>query len=222
LGLAASPWPKLCRNLGNTANIVDELDYSAIKLELTVVAYDVAGNKKKQTVFVKVDNSEPQVYISPYNDKSVVTGNVQITIYAFDKSGIEKLETYFDEQKIHEGKTGFAVLNINTSEYEEKPYTLKVIVQDKYGNKSEKYITLIIDRTPPKVSFVDLRDGSKITKESSIVVTASDENGVSKVELYVAGQKVGEITSEPYEFNLNLRDGVLKLKTKTNGDILSW
>jgi len=112
-------------------------------------------------------------------------------------------------------------LNIDTSEYEEKPYTLKVIALDKYGNKSEKYITLIIDRTPPKVSFIDLRDGSKISKESKIVVTASDENGISKVELYVAGQKVGEKTSEPYEFNLNLPDGALKWKIKTNGDIFS-
>ena len=57
-----------------------------------------------------------------------------------------------------------------------------------------------VDETPPNVAFA-LSDGSQVADLVTIAINASDNVGVSSVELFVNGQRLGTDTSEPYRFS---------------------
>ena len=59
------------------------------------------------------------------------------------------------------------------------------------------------DTTPPQVTITNPQDGQTVSGTVIIRATASDNVGVSKVEFYIDGTKVGEDTSSPYEYSWN-------------------
>ncbi|WP_448378625.1 beta-alanine-activating enzyme beta-propeller domain-containing protein, partial [Fervidobacterium sp.] len=212
IGLATSPWPKFRRNAINTADIFGVIDYAAECIVLKAVAYDSVGNKRESYLLVRTNSLPPSVQILNYKDNDVVNGEITIKLFAIDKSGIKKVEAYFDNAKMGEKFHGPYEFTIDTTKYEEKAYKFTVVVTDQYENSSQQSITLIIDRTPPEVSITNLKDSSIIGIKPKISVSASDKNAISKVELFINGNKLAEKTTEPFDFEVKIPDGTLKWK----------
>jgi beta-mannanase len=61
------------------------------------------------------------------------------------------------------------------------------------------------DTTPPAVSFAAPADGADVSGAVGVTVSASDNVGVTRVELYAGGSLVGSATAAPYDFNLDTR-----------------
>ncbi len=59
------------------------------------------------------------------------------------------------------------------------------------------------DTVLPIVQITSPTDGSPVSGTVDIVVTATDNDGVVKVEFYIDGSKVGEDTSSPYIYSWN-------------------
>jgi uncharacterized delta-60 repeat protein len=57
------------------------------------------------------------------------------------------------------------------------------------------------DNTPPQVSIINPKNGQVVSDTVKIQVKATDNVGVTKVEYYIDGKKVGENTKSPYEYN---------------------
>jgi hypothetical protein len=60
-----------------------------------------------------------------------------------------------------------------------------------------------LDNTPPQVSIIAPLDGQTVYEVSGkviILVEATDDVGVSKVEFYIDGIKMGEVTTSPYTY----------------------
>ena len=57
-----------------------------------------------------------------------------------------------------------------------------------------------VDNTPPSVGFA-LADGSRVADLVTIAVNATDDEGVTAVELFVNGQRLGTDTTAPYQFS---------------------
>jgi Leucine-rich repeat (LRR) protein len=57
------------------------------------------------------------------------------------------------------------------------------------------------DNTPPQVSIINPQNGQVVSGIVKIQVKATDNVGVTKVEYYIDGKKVGESTKSPYEYS---------------------
>jgi len=65
--------------------------------------------------------------------------------------------------------------------------------------------TPVVDTTAPTVAIAAPLHNSRISGTVSIAVTATDDTGVSKVELYINGKLHGTDTSAPYSFSWNTK-----------------
>jgi hypothetical protein len=54
--------------------------------------------------------------------------------------------------------------------------------------------------TPPQVLITDPDDGETVSGQIPIKVDASDDNGITRVELYIDGDRVETDTAAPYKF----------------------
>jgi subtilisin family serine protease len=73
------------------------------------------------------------------------------------------------------------------------------------------------DTTPPTTSITSPSSGSTVSGIINVTVSASDNVGVTKVELYRNGTLVGTTTSSPFTFVWNttqIADGIYTLKSK--------
>jgi len=59
------------------------------------------------------------------------------------------------------------------------------------------------DNTPPQVSIINPQNGKVVSGTVKIEVKATDNVGVTKVEFYIDGKKVGDDTTSPYEYSWN-------------------
>lgn|GEM_PF-2373941 len=80
------------------------------------------------------------------------------------------------------------------------------------------------DKTPPTVAFSNLTDGQSVRNTIKPSVTASDENGIQKVDIYIDGTLLTSITATPFETTWdtnNATDGQHTIKavaTDKNGN----
>jgi parallel beta-helix repeat protein len=73
------------------------------------------------------------------------------------------------------------------------------------------------DTTPPTISIIAPSNGSTVSGIINVTVSASDNVGVTKVELYRNGTLVGTTTSSPFTFIWNttqIADGIYTLQSK--------
>ncbi|HPU43770.1 MAG TPA: Ig-like domain-containing protein, partial [Dictyoglomaceae bacterium] len=59
------------------------------------------------------------------------------------------------------------------------------------------------DTTPPSVSITSPLNNATVSGSVDIIASATDDVGVSKVEFYIDGTKVGEDTQSPYVYSWN-------------------
>jgi len=169
-------------------------------------AYDKAGNTNEATIWFKIDNNPPSLSIKSLTNGSYISGTKNIEVSAFDGNGISKVEFYLNSNKIGEKTTSPYTFTLDTTAYSDGPYTLKVVAFDVFNKRSETSLQVNFDNTLPNVSIVSPTNGEVIIGIVQTKVDASDNFGISKVELYVGYSKVGEKTEAPYTFVIDTRD----------------
>jgi len=70
-----------------------------------------------------------------------------------------------------------------------------------YGGKESGLCELVVDLQSPRVIIVSPTNGATVTGLVTVTAEAQDNVGVSKVEFYVDGTKVGEDTVKPYQYD---------------------
>jgi Big-like domain-containing protein len=76
------------------------------------------------------------------------------------------------------------------------------VVFDNRGNRTTASRTVIVDNTPPAVAFRTApKNGAKLSKTAAITATASDRNGIARVQLLVNGTPAATAVSG-YAFTL--------------------
>jgi Big-like domain-containing protein len=118
------------------------------------------------------------------NEPIILSENIEINIEATDKSGINKVEAFINNEKVGEDTSEPFNLNIDISVYASKSgknnsdlnTTLKIVATDKAGNKAtlEKNI-IIITRT--LLLDINIPDGFINSFFENIYVFASDMDG---------------------------------------------
>lgn len=184
---------------------VDTTKYPDGEYTFKAKAYDKAGNTNEATILFKIDNNPPSLSIKSLTNGSYISGTKNIEVSAVDGNGISKVELYLNNNKIGEKTNSPYTFALGTTSYSDGPYTLKAVAFDVFDKRSETSLQVNFDNTLPNVSITSPTNGEVIIGVAQVNVNASDNFGISKVELYVGYSKVGEKTEAPYTFVIDTR-----------------
>jgi hypothetical protein len=193
---------------------------------LQAKAWDAASHSTlSASVQVKVDNTIPQMWIDAPAGGEVVAGtSYQILGWATDPSRVVSLAftldgaslalnaPYFygvgrsDVCSVHPGdpgcpNVGFAA-TFDSTRFAAGSHTLQVSATDAAGNVAtfNRSFSINNDLTPPAVSFTAPGAGATVSGSVTVTATATDNVGVTKVELYADGALIATDTTAPYSF----------------------
>ena len=85
-------------------------------------------------------------------------------------------------------------------------FTVTLTVQDAAGNSATATVRItVLDVTPPTVAITTPTQGANVSGSVSLLATASDNVGVARVEFFVDGVQVGNVSAGPYTSMLDTR-----------------
>ncbi|HZH18491.1 MAG TPA: Ig-like domain-containing protein [Archangium sp.] len=188
---------------------------------LTVKAFDEAGNVHTSAgVWVTVDNTAPATAITAPAHNARVGGIVQVSATASDTHGVAKVELYVDGALIGTDTSAPYQVSWNTSGVVEGSHTLTMKAHDTVGNAATSAgVVVNLDNTPPDVALTSPAQGSWHRGTVELEATASDNQGVARVEFYHGETLLGTDSTAPYTLSWNtlatsMDDGANTLEVK--------
>jgi hypothetical protein len=154
-----------------------------------------------------VDNP-PTVSLS-INNNQVVSGLVTITANVTDDKGVSKVEFYLDNTLKNTDTTSPYSWTLDTWQINNGTHSVKVVAYDTSNQTGEKNIIIIVQNSgtnnPPKVSILSPINNSIISGNVNIIVNATDDVSVSKVEFYIDDNLYITDTEAPYTWQWDTR-----------------
>jgi len=151
----------------------------------------------------QTDDIPPSTSITSPSDTSTVSGTVNVSVSVSDNIGVSKVELYRNNVLVGTKTSSPYIFTWDTTQEENGQYTLQSKAYDEADNTGiSSLITVNVsnDITTPMVSITSPADASTVTASVDVTVSASDNVGVSIVELYRNDVLVGTKTSGPYIF----------------------
>ncbi len=182
---------------------------------LQAVASDAASNSASTApISVTVSNTPPDttppvVSIGAPAAGATVSGTTTVSATASDNVGVTKVEFYVDGVLYGTDTTAPYSFSWNTTALPNGSHTLLAVATDAASNSaSAAPIPVTVsntppDTTPPVVSIGAPAAGATVSGTTTVSASASDNVGVTKVELYVDGVLYGTDTTAPYSFAWN-------------------
>ena len=140
------------------------------------------------------DITDPLVSIASPDEGSTVSSSITVRVSATDNVGVERVELYIDGALFGTSTTEPHNFYWNTNDLTEGYYELSAIAYDTSGNIGHSNsVTVYVhnqqeqDITLPVVSITSPADGAHLSKLVKIKVLASDNIGVTRMQLYVDG-----------------------------------
>jgi hypothetical protein len=167
--------------------------------ELEVRVWDAAGNTSSKSFTVNIDKDAPAMTVYPA-ERALIRGEKFTTSFkATDPHGVAVTIPYPQD---------FPATGNETSVWmwagKDGPKTITWQGIDKLGNYADVKRTVIIDNTAPTLTLKSApKNKAKLTKTVSLTASASDRNGVAKVQMLVNGKLAATDTKAGYAFTLN-------------------
>lgn len=133
------------------------------------------------------DNINPTISITNPTNGSAVTGTINLQVNATDNIGVTKVEYYQDGTLINSSETSPYSISWDTSGLTQgSSHVLTAKAYDAAGNSttSEAINVTIKDITAPNMTILSPSSGQIWNNPVSIITSASDNIGVTKVELW--------------------------------------
>jgi Big-like domain-containing protein len=183
---AAAPWTMTWNTRGlNGAQSV------------SVRVFDQADNGSYDMGTYDVDNSGPAVTSITPGYRALVRGIVRTTAKASDPSGIRSA-------RVTGGKATSSPWAWTVTPKGQGNYTIEWVVTDNLGNTTVARRVVINDTLAPALKLTKApKNNAKLTKNTTLTASASDKNGIAKVQLLVNGKVVATDTKAGYSFTLN-------------------
>jgi hypothetical protein len=166
-----------------------------------VRAWDLAGNPAARTYELIVDVAGPTVTsVTPANGTFVRGSGITSTVRATDPAGI--IGASLDASWVTDPKN----LTIAVSAGADGRKTLTWRVHDKVHNVTTVGCTVIVDNTRPVLKVTKApKSGAKVSGTVKVTASATDRNGVSKVELLINGKVVARDVKAGYGFAIKTK-----------------
>jgi hypothetical protein len=173
--------------------------------------YDAAGNVgQSSSITVTVSNTPADSTLPTTAITSPTTGTVSgtiaVTASASDNVGVTKVELYVDGSLNSIDTASPYSFSLNTTSLTNAPHTLYTKAYDAAGNVRQSSTVTVtvnnvaVDSTLP-TSVITSPISGTVSGTTTVAATASDNVGVTKVELYVDGALYGTDTTSPYSFS---------------------
>ncbi|MEM2342356.1 MAG: S8 family serine peptidase [Candidatus Bathyarchaeia archaeon] len=181
--------------------------YAALKAALETLRSNGSSNSGVKDIV------PPSVKITYPVDGATVSGAIIVSVDASDDSGVSKVELYKDGVLFATDSDAPYEFYWDTTDESDGIHVLVAKAYDAAGNIGESSAVNVdvannivsVDNTPPTVSIVKPKNKRVVSKVTDIVVSASDESGISKVEFYVDGALTAVVSSEPYTYSWNTK-----------------
>ena len=153
------------------------------------------------------DATAPTVAIIAPLAGATVSGTVAVKGAASDNVGVTKVELYVDGSLYSTGTVSAFNFSWNSSGKPNGPHSLSVKAYDAAGNARVASVSVNVlnstDTTAPNVAISAPIAGVTVSGTVAVKGTASDNVGVTKVELFVNGSLYASGTVSAYSFSWN-------------------
>ncbi len=169
-----------------------------------VRATDLAGNvTASPPVSVQlVDVTAPSVSLTSPAYGASLRGTVTLAASASDDYSVTRVEFYRGGLLAGTATSAPWQVSWSTMSSLGGTYTFTAKAYDGSGNvATSSSVSARIDNTPPTVSLTAPADGVTVPAPITVSATASDTNGVQKVEFYAGELLIGTDTTSPYSFS---------------------
>jgi hypothetical protein len=167
------------------------------------------------------DTTPPTVGITSPSSGAAIFGTAAVQVSATDNVGVASVSLYVDGVLFATTTASPYVFAWNTTSLANATHTLSAQASDAAGNMGSATISVnvsnVSDLLPPSVAITSPPDGATIGRTVSVSVNASDNVGVTRVELYVDGAIKSTSTVSPFSTSWNTRkaaSGAHTLQTK--------
>ena len=159
------------------------------------------------------DTEPPSVALTSPGSNQVVSGHVSITATATDNVAVEKVEFMINGSLLAtDGSAPFAA-TWDASTASAGYYTIEAKAFDTSGNASMvdavqvviEEIVVVADSVPPMVTILSPANGSSLGNREIVTASASDENGVVEMKLYVDGKLTATQAADSLSWRWNTR-----------------
>jgi len=171
-----------------------------------VTAYNEAGESSYSNVVSVPELASPTTAISYPANNASVSGTVAITASASDNVGVSSVGFYVNGVLQGTDTSTPYTCSWNTSSLAAGSYTLTARASDAAGNVGESgavTVTVVNDTTAPTVALTSPASGATLSGMVAVTASASDNVGVSRVELYANGTLLSASNVAPYSYSWN-------------------
>jgi large repetitive protein len=176
-------------------------------------ATDSSGNIASGSFTITVkDSTAPAVTITSPTTGQTISGTTSVSTSAIDTVGLSYVELYIDGSFYGRDTASPYGFSVDTSTLSNGGHQFTAKAVDKQNNAAispavQPMVENTITPTPPTVLITSPSDGSTVKGIVSITVTVSDSDGISKLDLYIDGQRITTLvpvsgtTSTTFTFN---------------------
>ena len=196
----------------------DTYGYANSNHELMAVAYDTAGNNGSSVITVTVanesadDTQAPLVAITSIQEAALVSGAITVDVSATDEGGIALVELYINGERLNEDITSPYAFFWDTTAYANGSYELVAVAYDTAGNLGQSGVISVSvnneiyqDTEAPAVTITSPGDGASIGNLETVLASASDDSGISRMELFLDGELKAVKYNSELKWNWNTR-----------------
>ncbi|AKJ03810.1 Fibronectin type III domain protein [Archangium gephyra] len=167
---------------------------------------------------VKVDNNAPAVALASPAPGAFLRRTVTLSATASDTLGVARVEFYDGATLLGTFTTAPYAMSWNTANTTGGAHTLTVKAMDDAGNvTTSAAVAVTVDNTAPTAALSAPAQSAYVRGTVAFSATASDNQGVARVEFYAGDTLIGTDTSAPYELSWNsvlLADGYYTLRAR--------
>ncbi|HZH18496.1 MAG TPA: Ig-like domain-containing protein [Archangium sp.] len=172
---------------------------------LTVKALDGAGNTTTSAaVAVTLDNTAPTAALGAPAHNTTIRGTVLVSATASDNLGVARVEFYAEETLIGTDTNSPYEVSWNSASMADGYRTIKAKAYDSAGNSGTSASNLVyLDNTLPNVTITSPAQEALLRGTAVITATASDNQGLARVEFYDGATLLGTDATLPYQVSWN-------------------
>ena len=180
---------------------------------LTLVAYDLAGNIDIQTNLIIVDLTAPSIMVvDPFNG-SIVGDSKEFRWNTSDNFKVDKVEILDNGTLV--STVNNPIDSANLSFTNEGIHVIEFVVYDVAGNFNSSLIIVNVDLTPPKLTLVSPVNGSRVGRQFNLTLDV-DEVNIGTVDILINGTRYTLMDQSNFTVNLsivleNFNEGFLNL-----------
>ena len=161
-----------------------------------------------KSMISSADTTPPVVSIGAPSSGATVAGTVSVQGTATDNVGVTKIELDVDGAAVATATSSPFSFSWNSATVSNSSHSITVKAYDAANNVGSAMVTInvsnaAVDTTPPAVSIAAPLSSASISGTVSVQGSASDNVGVTKVELDVDGVAVATATSPAFSFSWN-------------------